>query len=139
MRRLRNNLILSDRYNEVIQNYLKEDIVELVNDNHPVIKEDRATTKWRVVFDASSHEKDSCSLNECLLIGPNLNPDLLSILIKFRQFSVALMADIKSAFLQISLDKNDRHAAISLGRWQPMSQKEIKIKTLRITRVLLHL
>ena len=28
--------------------------------HHPVIKEDRATTDLRVVFDASSHEKFSC-------------------------------------------------------------------------------
>lgn len=56
MRRLKINPTLFDRYDAVIQNYLKEDIVEMVNDNvkngpvyylphHPVIKEDRATTK----------------------------------------------------------------------------------------------
>ncbi len=58
MRRLKNNHTLFDRYDEVIQNHLKEGIVEMVNDNetngpvyylphHPVIKEEnhRATTK----------------------------------------------------------------------------------------------
>ncbi len=130
MRRLKNNRTLFDRYDEVIHNHLKESIVEMVNDNetngsvyylphHPIIKEDRATTILRVVFHASSHEKDSCSLNECLLIGPNLNPDLFSILIKSRQYPVALKADIKTAFLQISIDRNDRDfSEISLDRWQ---------------------
>ena len=49
MRRLKINPTLFDRYDAVIQNYLEEDIVEMVNDNvtntpvyylphHPVIK-----------------------------------------------------------------------------------------------------
>lgn len=87
--------------------------------HHPVIKEDRAATKLRVVFDASSHEKFSCSSNKCLLLGPNLNPDLLNILIKFRQYPVAVTADIESACLQKSLNKRDRH--------KPMLQKEINV------------
>ena len=58
------------------------------------IKEERLTTKLRVVFDASSHATGCLSLNDCLMKGPNLNPDLLSILLKFRQHKVAFMADI---------------------------------------------
>lgn len=76
--------------------------------HHPIIKESRITIKFQIVFDASSHERESHSLNECLFMGPNLNPDLLSILIKFRQHRVAMMADITKAFLQIGLNEKDR-------------------------------
>ncbi|KAL7824556.1 hypothetical protein SRHO_G00098450 [Serrasalmus rhombeus] len=78
--------------------------------HHAVLRKDKATTKLRVVFDASSHEEGSPSLNDCLLTGPNLNPDLMSVLIKFRLHEVAYMADIKKAFLQISLTERDRDA-----------------------------
>lgn len=73
--------------------------------HHAVMREDKVTTKLRVMFDASSHEEGSPSLNDCLLTGPNLNPDLMSVLIKFRLHEVAYMADIKKAFLQISLSE----------------------------------
>ena len=78
--------------------------------HHAVVMEDKATTKLSVVFDASSHEKKSPSLNDCLLTGPNLKPDLMSILIKFRLHEIAYMADIKKPFLQISLSEIDQDA-----------------------------
>ncbi len=76
--------------------------------HHSVIREDKATTKLRVVFNASSHEDGSPSLNDCLLTRPNLNPDLLTILVRFRLHPVAFMADITKAFPQISIADKDR-------------------------------
>ena len=110
VRKLQRNPILYHRYNDVIQEYLSEGIVEIVHGKtsenpiyylpHPaILKEQRATTKLRVVFDASSHARDSLSLNDCLLTGPNLNPYLLSILVKFRQYRIALTADITKAYI----------------------------------------
>lgn len=95
VRTLQHNPTMYDRY-DVIQEYLAEGILKMVHskssDNpiyylphHAIVREQRTTTKLRAVFDASSHAKDSLSLNEGLLTGPNLNPDLLSILVKFRQ------------------------------------------------------
>lgn len=64
-------------------------------------------TKVRVVFDASSHDKDGILLNECLYAGPNLNPEPLSALFKFRENRIAFTADIKKAisckFLSIKM------------------------------------
>lgn len=104
IKRFHNNEVLHEQYDQVIKKYLAEGIVEEVTNvetenpvyympHHPIINENRITTKLRIVFDALSHERESCSLNECLFVGPNLNPDLLSILIKFRQRRVALMAE----------------------------------------------
>ncbi|XP_064470244.1 uncharacterized protein LOC135384997 [Ornithodoros turicata] len=78
--------------------------------HHAVIRESSSTTKLRVVFDASSHESDARSLNDNLESGPNLNSDLVALLLNFRKYRVALVADIEKAFLQISINDNDRDA-----------------------------
>ena len=88
-RRLKKDVTFYSRYNEVVEDYLQQDIAEDVprdapTDNatyylphHAVLREDKVTTKLRVVFDASSHENGSPSLNDCLLTGPNLNPSCM--------------------------------------------------------------
>jgi hypothetical protein len=40
-------------------------------------------TKWRIVFDASSHESNAPSLNEALEMGPKFLPEILAILLRF--------------------------------------------------------
>jgi hypothetical protein len=42
--------------------------------HHAVKKEKRGAEKWRIVFDASSHESGSPSLKDFLEMGPNLLP-----------------------------------------------------------------
>ncbi|XP_038162876.1 uncharacterized protein LOC119797746 [Cyprinodon tularosa] len=101
--------------------------------HHAVLREDKVRTKLRVVFDASSHEDGSPSLNDCLLTGPNLNPDLMSVLIKFRLHEIAYMADIKKAFLQISLSEVDRDSVRFL--WFTGPPTEDNLRVLRMTRV----
>lgn len=145
VRKLQRHPTLYNRYNEVIQEYLSDGIVELVHskssDNpiyylphHAIVREQRTTTKLKIVFDASAHEKNSLSQNECLLPGPNLNLDLLSLLVKFRQHKIALTADIRKAFLQISLNEIDRDVLRFLWTMKtPVSMNDISI--LRMTRV----
>lgn len=50
--------------------------------HHAVCKETSTTTKLRVVFDASC-KSTSGLLNDTLLVGPIIQQDLLSILIRF--------------------------------------------------------
>ncbi|XP_037503101.1 uncharacterized protein LOC119377876 [Rhipicephalus sanguineus] len=75
-----------------------------------VFRPDSLSTKIRVVFDASSSDTGCISLNEALEPGPNLNPDLLKVLINFRIHHIGLSADIEKAFLQISATPADRDA-----------------------------
>ena len=66
-------------------------------------------TKTRVVFDALAKglEQQFC-LNGYLEEGPNTIPYIFAVLIKIRSKSIALLADIQSAFLQIGISPEDR-------------------------------
>ena len=70
-----------------------------------VIKTAAETTKMRIVFDASAKEsKSHLSLNDCLHTGPALQPLLQDILIRNCLKPVALLGDVRQAFLQISIN-----------------------------------
>ncbi|XP_063590241.1 uncharacterized protein LOC134767126 [Penaeus indicus] len=112
---------LKKQYSEVFTGYEEEGIIEEVPSNEvlssqptyymphrPVVKESSASTKIRLVFDASAASYNGISLNDCLESGPSLNPDLVKVLIRFRRWKVALTADITKAFLQICVQEKDR-------------------------------
>ena len=71
------------------------------------MREDKLTTKLRIVYNASARENRP-ALNDCLHTGPTLTPDILDILIRFRVQPIALVADIEKAFLMIAVKKDDR-------------------------------
>lgn len=48
--------------------------------HHSVFKLNSSTTKMRVVFDGSAPTKSGHSLNDILLRGPTVQPDLISII-----------------------------------------------------------
>ena len=73
-----------------------------------VIKEDRTTTKTRIVYDGSAKLRNSVSLNNCLYSGPSLVPLLYDVLLRFRIFPIAITGDIARAFLNISIAEHDR-------------------------------
>ena len=76
--------------------------------HYAVIKNERDTTKTGIVFDASSKIGNNPSLNDCLHSGPCLLPLIFDILLRFRIGDVALVANIKQAFLNIEIDEGDR-------------------------------
>ena len=72
--------------------------------HHCIIRQDKQTTKLRIVYDGSAKTKeDRVSLNDCLETGPNLIPNLFNVLIAFRWHLVAVTADIEKAFLMIEI------------------------------------
>ena len=83
---------------------------------HGVFREDRATTKCRVVFDSSAKRYDGRSLNSFLLKGPKLQSDLRHVLIRYRCHRIGFMADIKKMFLQIKLKRQDQNSHRLLWR-----------------------
>ncbi|GFO10300.1 gamma-tubulin complex component 4 [Plakobranchus ocellatus] len=77
--------------------------------HRPVVREDSTTTKVRPVFDASAKGYNGISLNDCLETGPNLLPNLLGLLTRFRRWKVAVSADVAKAFLQIRVHEANQN------------------------------
>lgn len=77
--------------------------------HRPVVRLSSSTTKVRPVFDASAKGPNGIFLNDCMVTGPSLNPDLVEILIRFRRWPYVISADIVKAFLQISVHSLDRN------------------------------
>ncbi len=71
--------------------------------HHAVIKELSVSTKCRVVFNASDPDQNGNSLNDCLLPGPSLQPDLGGVLLRFRSHRIALTGDIEKMFMQTAI------------------------------------
>ena len=70
--------------------------------HHAVIRQDKETTKLRIVFDASS-KTEGVSLNGCLNSGLCLVLNLFDVLLYFRCHQIALISDIEKAFSQVAI------------------------------------
>jgi hypothetical protein len=95
--------------------------------HHAVKKERRGKIEWRIIFDASSSEGNNPSLNDVLEMGPNLLPEVLATLLRFREKRVAIIGDIQQAFLQLSLEWEDRELTSFL--WYRISQDDKETTT----------
>ena len=73
-------------------------------------------SKFGIVFDCSSKFNDK-SLNDKLLVGPDLSSNLLAVLLRFRELPTAVVADIKAMFSHVFVDKYNRDAFRFL--WYP--------------------
>ena len=71
--------------------------------------------KFRIVFDAAA-KYSGVSLNEQLLTGPDILKTVPGVLLRFRQESVALTADIEKMFLQIGVRSEDQPSLRFLWR-----------------------
>ena len=89
----------------------------------PVVQQDKATTKVRVVYDAAA--KYGKSLNDEMHAGPKLQNDLVRVLIRFCKEPVALVADIAEMFLQVEVAEKDRKYLRFLWRTDPQSRPEV--------------
>lgn len=99
--------------------------------HHAVIKESSSTTKLRVVFDASQKTDNGRSLNSTLMIGPKLQDDIFSILIRWRLHKIAFTADIEKMYRQISVTDKDAEYQRIVWRDNPTE----KIKDYRMSTV----
>lgn len=112
------NSSFKDQYSSVINEYI--DLGHMVKTSsslsvesyylphHAVIKESSTTTKMRIVFDASAKASSGESLNDQLLVGPTIQQDLASILLRWRTHRVILSADITKMYRQIFLRDEDK-------------------------------
>jgi glycerol-3-phosphate cytidylyltransferase-like family protein len=108
---------IGSSYNSIIEEYVEKGYVKKVPrtaeedqwylPHFPVIRNDKTTSKVRIVFDAAAKHDGKC-LNDAVLPGPKLQRELVDVLCRFRRAPVALSADISQMFLQVGLRSQDR-------------------------------
>ena len=110
---------LTEHYDAVIKEQIEQGIVEeapkqakgidFYIPHKEVIRENAATTKLRVVYDASAKPSpQDSSLNDCLHPGPPLQNKMWKVLVRQRTYPVTLTGDIMKAFLQIRIREAER-------------------------------
>ncbi|XP_044171594.1 uncharacterized protein LOC122955925 [Acropora millepora] len=127
--------------NQYVEKGFAEEVLDLTSGDgsvrylphHAVFRADRQTTKCRIVFDASAREQDSVSLNDCVLPGPALQPNLASVLIRFRTHRIGMMADVEKMYLQIKLSPKDQDVHRYLWRDLKTDEAPKVYRMLRLT------
>ena len=98
-----------------------------------VIRKHAASTRLRIVFDASSKAlSDLASLN---VTGPSLTPEIMNVLIHFRAWKFDLVADVRKAFHQIQIDEKHRNFLRFIWLGDVLSDNP-KLLILRFQRVI---
>ncbi|GFV92476.1 reverse transcriptase domain-containing protein [Trichonephila clavipes] len=76
---------------------------------------------------------DCKSLNECLYAGPPLNPRIIDVILRFREYEHAFCSDIQGAFLTIGITEEDRDYLRFF--WFPNDGDAKSYKMMRMNRV----
>ncbi|XP_026323275.1 uncharacterized protein LOC113232713, partial [Hyposmocoma kahamanoa] len=84
--------------------------------HHGVLRSESTTTKLRAVFNASYKTKNNRSLNDLMYTGPNLQNDMLTLLINWRTFKYVFTADVEKMYRQIWLTENQQQLQMVFWR-----------------------
>ena len=118
-KRLLKNPDVLKAYDEVIDQYLDKGYIRKVpvSEKQPdskwylphfaILKPNKATTKIRIVFDASA-KYERTSLNDMIYSGPKLQRELFDVLLRFRCHPIAIACDIAEIYLRIQIPEADR-------------------------------
>ncbi|XP_073841417.1 uncharacterized protein [Musca autumnalis] len=137
---LRNELSLArnperkGNYDEVVLEYLALGHMEKVQGlvdyqdcyylpHHGIFKPESATTKLRVVFNASCPSVEGRSLNDALYVGPTLQKDIVSLVLNWRIYKYVFNADITKMYRQIWV--NPEHRKYQRILFRPTPEDEI--------------
>ncbi|XP_018568077.1 uncharacterized protein LOC108908506 [Anoplophora glabripennis] len=137
-RKLAKNPKLKERYVEFMGECEKSGHMSLVENNvgnieyfmphHGVVREESKTTKLRVVFDASAPSTNGISLNNIQRVGPVLQDDLFSILLRFRKRTYVISADIAKMYRQVLIEPGQR--CLQKIIWRPNPSEALKMYSL---------
>ena len=142
-KRLTRDPDVATAYSETIEKYLDKGYVRKIEmfEEQPtvkwylphfaVVRTDRATTKTRVVFDASA-KCNGISLNDMICQGPKLQRELIDVLLRFRRYPVAVVCDIAEMYLRIELCPEDRSCHRFLWRNLDISKKPCEYEFSRL-------
>ncbi|XP_055926957.1 uncharacterized protein LOC129958485 [Argiope bruennichi] len=106
---------IANAYREIIRDQETNGIIEecgrdrneYFTPHRAVVRADKETTNVHMVFNCGSKSGQNVSLNDYLEAGPNLNPNILEVIMNFRRFKVAFHGDIEKAFLMIGMAPED--------------------------------
>lgn len=93
--------------------------------HHCVHKQDSTSTKLRVVFDGSAKTTSGLSLNDVLYAGPSIQPKLLSTLLRYRFYKIALCGDICKMYRCVRVSYPDDFLQCIL--WRESVNNEIQV------------
>lgn len=85
--------------------------------HHAVWNPNSTTTRLRVVFDGSAKTTNGNSFNDIQMIGPTIQDDLISIIMRFRKHKYVMTADITKMYRQVLVHEEDRSMQRIL--WRP--------------------
>lgn len=113
-KKLNKSPLLKDQYRHFLEEYAElghmTEVVRPVSGcylpHHCVVREQKETTKLRVVFDCSAQTSSGKSLNDIQAIGPVLQSDLLSILLRFRANRYVLLLTSRRCIGKLLLTSN---------------------------------
>ncbi|XP_075154241.1 uncharacterized protein LOC142227692 [Haematobia irritans] len=142
---MRKNPELCHTYHGVLKEYLDLDQMQPTSSNetfhngsigsfylphHAVFKPQSVSTKVRVVFNASKRTTSGVSLNDVLHVGPTLQSDLMTLLLRWRLFQYVFNGDIEKMYRQILVHSDDINFQRVLFRPSPTSPiRDYALKT----------
>ena len=83
--------------------------------HHAVFKSSSSTTRTGVVFDGSCRSINGLSLNDTLLVGPIIQQDLYSVVLRFKTYQITFTADIAKMYRQMRIHEDDRSCSEFCG------------------------
>ena len=127
-RRLERDDVLAEKYCSIIDGYVSKGYARKLSPeevshptrnqwflpHHPLLNPNKPG-KVRIVMDAAA-KCDGISLNDKLLIGPDLLNNLVGVLLRFREYRVGISADIEAMFHQCRVIEDDQPALRFLWR-----------------------
>ncbi|CAB0043531.1 unnamed protein product, partial [Trichogramma brassicae] len=140
-RKLNKNPLLYAEYKASIEQMIKADQMRKVEiqpqnygkhyflPHHAVVKDSSTTTRVRPVFNASARNSAGHSLNEHLMTGPNLLPQIVLTLAHWRSYPIAFVADVSKMYLQVRLHPKDWRLQTLLWRDDPLKEMENYVLT----------
>lgn len=126
---------LRENYTKVIEEYVNlghaEEIPREEYDkravylcHHAVVRDDSESTPTRVVFDASCKGTNGISLNDELLVGPQLQEDLRNIIMRWRMHAICFVSDIIKMYRMVLVAR--KHVDFQRILWRKDTDEEIK-------------
>uniref|UniRef100_A0AAR5PXZ3 Peptidase aspartic putative domain-containing protein n=1 Tax=Dendroctonus ponderosae TaxID=77166 RepID=A0AAR5PXZ3_DENPD len=135
-RKLNRNPLLKSDYSKFLEEYealghmIRTNFETLQNKptfflpHHGVINNTSETTKLRVVFDGSSKSSTGYSLNDILMVGPTVQQDLFSIVLRARKHEIMLTGDIAKMYRQVYVHETQWNLQVIL--WRPNPSEDLR-------------